>query len=122
MNTDEDALVCDFAETYGVLDFCALPIVTAATLAQGLPDTSRIKRRISGAGAADTQTALLAIIADRLGHIAWMFSVAGRAGRDHPPSLLAQLTGTEDAPAEGYDTGEDFLAAWNAVGGEEDGN
>ena len=116
-------MVCDFAEYYGVLDYRSLPPAMAATLAQGLPDNSRIKRKISGAGAVDTQTALLAIIADRLGHIAWMFSEAGHAGRDHPPSLLAQLTGTEDEPAaEGYDTGEEFLAAWNAVGGEDNGN
>ena len=115
-------MVCDFAETYGVLDYRALPLVTAATLAQGLPDTSRIKRKISGAGALDTQTALLAIIADRVGHIAWMFSEAGQKGRDHPASILDTLTGKTEPEAVGYDSAEDFFAAWDAAGGESNGN
>ena len=111
-------MVCDFAETYGVLDYKSLPIVTAATLAQGLPDTARIKRKISGAGAADTQTALLAIIADRLGHIAWMFSEAGQQGRDKPASILDTLMGRTEPEAEGFDSAEEFCAAWEAAGGE----
>ena len=115
-------MVCDLAETYGVLDYRALPLVTAATLAQGLPDTSRIKRKISGAGAVDTQTALLAIIADRVGHIAWMFSEAGQKGRDHPASILDTLTGKTEPEAVGYDSAEDFFAAWDAAGGEDNGN
>ena len=115
-------MVCDFAETYGVLDYRALPLLTAATLAQGLPDTSRIKRKISGAGAVDTQTALLAIIADRVGHIAWMFSEAGQKGRDHPASILDTLTGKTEPEAVGYDSAEDFFAAWDAAGGDIDGN
>ena len=115
-------MVCDLAETYGVLDYRALPLVTAATLAQGLPDTSRIKRKISGAGALDTQTALLAIIADRVGHIAWMFSEAGQKGRDHPASILDTLTGKTEPEAVGYDSAEDFFAAWDAAGGDDNGN
>ena len=115
-------MVCDFAETYGVLDYRALPPATAATLAQGLPDNSRIKRKISGAGAVDTQTALLAIIADRVGLIAWMFSEAGQKGRDRPASILDTLTG-KAAPADaGYDSAEEFFAAWNAAGGDQNGN
>ena len=116
LNADEDAVACDFAETYGILDFRTLPPVTAATLAQGLPEKSRIKRKLSGAGEADTQTALLAIIADRLGHLAWMLSEDGAAGKDHPKSILATLTGQEEPEAAGYDTGEEFLAAWEAAG------
>lgn len=40
--TDEDALICDFAETYNVLDYRALPLRTAATLASGLRADARI--------------------------------------------------------------------------------
>lgn len=119
---DRDAVICDFAETYGVLDIRALPVTLAATLAQGLPDKSRIKRKISGAGA-DTETALLAIIADRLGHLAWMISEDGSKGKNHPKSILTTILGGDTEPeAEGYDSGEEFLAAWNAAGGEDNGN
>ena len=56
------------AETYRVLNWRELPLVTAATLAQGLPSSSRTKRRISGAPEADNVQLLLAVIADRVGH------------------------------------------------------
>lgn len=110
------------AETYGVLDWHELPLVTAATLAQGLSSSSRTAKKISGSRA-DENTMLLAIIADRVGHIAWMFSKDGQNGKNHPPSLLDALT-SATRPAEGYDTGEDFLAAWAALtgtGGEDNG-
>lgn len=38
---DEDALICDMAEIYGVFDWKALPLQTAATLAAGLGPGSR---------------------------------------------------------------------------------
>lgn len=40
--TDEDALICDLAETYHVLDYRALPLKTAAALASGLRADARI--------------------------------------------------------------------------------
>ena len=46
LEVDEDAVVCDLAETYGVLDCEALPITLVATLADGLPDSSRIMRKL----------------------------------------------------------------------------
>lgn len=108
------------AETYGIYDWRTLPIVTAATLAQGLPSSSRTKRRISGAPEADNVQLLLAVIADRVGHFAWMFSKDGEDGVNHPPSIFAALAGTEKAP-DGFDSGEDFIAAWDAItGGEAD--
>ena len=36
LNAGEDELVCDFAETYHILDLRALPVPLAATLAWGL--------------------------------------------------------------------------------------
>ena len=38
---DEDAVICDFAEVYHVLDLRALAPPLAATLAAGLPPDSR---------------------------------------------------------------------------------
>ena len=38
--TDEDALICDFAETYHIYDYRSLDVEYAATLAYGLRDDS----------------------------------------------------------------------------------
>ena len=40
---DEDALVCDMAETYHIFDYRALPLFLAARLACGLREDSRSK-------------------------------------------------------------------------------
>jgi hypothetical protein len=104
-----------------VLEWRALPITTAATLAQGLSAHSRTARAVTGTSAPDEQTAMLAVIADRLGHIAWMLSEDGAYGRNHPPSILEAMT--EKEWDEGFDDAEDFTAAWAAItGGEENGN
>lgn len=111
-----DELVCDMAEVYGIYDWRALPLPTAATLAQGLPPTSRTARALSGTKSTDVKEILLAILADRVGHLVWMISDDGSAGKNHPPSILAMLTGT-DQPQEGYDSAEEFDAAWAAITG-----
>lgn len=104
---------------YGVYDWRVLPVSTAATLAQGLSAYSRVGRALNGAGAADEKTLLLAVIADRLGHLAWMFSDDGARGENHPPSLVQALTGTEKENRAGYEDGSDFTAAWAAITGGE---
>ncbi len=43
---DEDALVCDLAETYGLLDYRAHGARLVATLAVGLRPYARIWRRL----------------------------------------------------------------------------
>lgn len=43
---DRDALICDLAETYHLLDYRSVPIMTLATLSAGLHDDSRIKMRL----------------------------------------------------------------------------
>lgn len=43
---DRDAVICDLAETYNVLDYRSLPIMTLATLCAGLHEDSRIKMRL----------------------------------------------------------------------------
>lgn len=52
MAADEDALACDFAETYGILDMRQLPAGKLATLAAGLRENSRIKLHLGGSGGA----------------------------------------------------------------------
>ena len=114
---DEGALTCDFAETYHVLSWRALPASTAAALAMGLGPDSRIVQKISGAPA-PVNTLLLAMIADALHVLVWMQTKDGRKGRNRPRSVLAQILGKKPAveadSAAAFDSPEDFRA-WRAT-------
>ena len=67
---DEDALVCDMAETYHIFDYRALPLFLAARLACGLRENSRSKMRLAG-NRIELRDALLAAILDRVSFLAW---------------------------------------------------
>lgn len=62
---DEDALICDLAETYHIYDYKSLPIDTVAILSSGLRNESRIRQKIRGFKEADS-TIILAKIYDVL--------------------------------------------------------
>lgn len=85
--TDEDAVICDFAETYHVFDYRALPLQTTATLADGLRDSSRIRAKLSGA-TVGMDTMMLLQIRDALENVRWMLSKDGQEGKN-PPVLLS---------------------------------
>ncbi len=106
----EDALICDFAETYHVFDWRTLPIRTAATLACGLRDDSRTKMLISGTRyKADTM--LLAGIADRLSILAWQGTKDGQKGRNKPRMLIDEMTKQRQRNYISYSTPDEYLAA-----------
>lgn len=106
----EDALICDFAETYHVYDWRMLPIKTVATLACGLGDDSRIKMLISGTRY-KTDTMLLAGIADRLSILAWQRTKDGQRGRNKPRMLIDEMTKKKQRENVAYSTPEEYLAA-----------
>ena len=118
---DEDALVCDFAETYHILDWRTLPPMLAATLAAGLPEGSRSMRRALGLRA-PLETVLLAQIADRLAVWLWWHTREGQAGRQAPEPIAPRLlTRTETAgeKVRVFASGEEFMAAYHrAIGGD----
>lgn len=109
---DEDALICDLAQYYHVLDYEALGARLAATLAAGLPEESRSKMGLSGTKVTTGQM-LLAIIADRLGWLVWAQTEDGRKGRNRPQSIVETLRGesTEDDKYESFSSGAAFEAA-----------
>lgn len=115
---DEDALVCDFAETYHILDFRSLPARQAARLACGLRQSSRIMQVLSGAPAG-LDTVLLALISDAVRALVWQNTEDGHKGRNPPKSILTILRGNSQANSEGFDSPEDF-EAWRAsmIGGD----
>lgn len=106
---DENALICDFAETYNIYDYKALPVKLAGTLASGLGENSRIKIKARGEKA-PRDTILLAVIADRLGLL--MHGLGGGKGK-HPPLLVDMFIETEEPEKpDTFESGADFLAAW----------
>ena len=117
---DETALICDFAETYGVLDWKALPLRTAAALASGLRDDSRIKMRLAGVKA-DQETLLLAAAVDRLSLLLWAKTKDAEKGRNRPISIFDKLTGqTEKEETDefnSYDSPDAFMEAWKRATG-----
>lgn len=98
--TDEDAVICDFAETYHVLDIGALDLQLAATLAAGLAPDSRIMRRMRGISPIPFGE-LLVMICDELALLRWLNSSDSAEGKNRPQSLLAALTGQTAKPSGG---------------------
>lgn len=68
ISLDEDALICDLAETYGIYDYRSLPVSQVATFSVGLRDNSRIKSKIRGE-TISTDTLLLGMIYDNISKV-----------------------------------------------------
>ena len=87
---DEDALICDLAETYGVFNYRALPLQTVATLGLGLSFDSRIRQRQAGI-IVPFKTFLLAQAVDSLSMLCWMQSADGAKGKNRPQMITEKL-------------------------------
>ena len=48
LNTDEEALICDFAEIYRIYNYKEIPCKMAAIYAKGLKENARIKMKLAG--------------------------------------------------------------------------
>lgn len=90
IKADEDALVCDFAETYHIYDYKRLPVKLVASLAVGLRSDSRIKIKLSGSKVSP-EMMMMAAIVDRLTVLVWMQTKDGQHGRNQPKPLLSVL-------------------------------
>ena len=111
MATDEDALLCDMAETYHVYDLESLPVLTIATLACGLRGNSRIMAKISGFSV-PFDTFLLTSIYDSLRWLQW--SKTKGATKGQPPARLAESMTIREKhkhDAVVFDSPEAFMAA-----------
>lgn len=109
IRTDEHALMCDFAEYYHIYDYKQLRPTVAAIFADGLPIDSRIKRKLTGQRQ-NTETLLLACIADSLRTLVWFQTKDGQKNINRPTSILQELTETKDELAE-FGTIEAYEAA-----------
>lgn len=109
---DEDALICDLAETYQIYDYKQLPLNQVAVFAYGLRNDSRIKQMMSDQ-IVPLETTLLASIVDRLSLSLWLKTKDGQKGVNRPASIAELLTknNKEEGDKRDYlvfESGEDF--------------
>lgn len=91
INTDRESLICDIAETYRIYEMCNYPVDYIATLAAGLSEDSRIKRKLSHS-TTDKSTYLQALEVDLLQYILWSKTKDAQHGRNRPELLSEKLT------------------------------
>jgi hypothetical protein len=84
---DEDALICDLAETYRIYDYRSLPARTVATFAVGLRNDSRIKMRLSGEPLTFEQMMMVKIY-DLLNWLDWVKIRENSKSKSKPPERL----------------------------------
>ena len=118
---DEDAVICDFAETYHIYDYRGLPLRYAAVLASGLRDDSRIKMKMTNASV-PTDTLLRAVIADAASLLVWMQTKDGQKGRNRPKSLVELMTQPQEHNIMSFRTAEEFERARRMIAGDTNGN
>ena len=98
------------AETYHVLDWRALGLPLAATLAGGLRETSRTCMALNHAPIT-TDTLLLGAMADSLQLLVWSKTKDAQHGRNRPAPVLDTLLGTARRKVTGFATAAEFEAA-----------
>ncbi|PCR98911.1 DUF5361 domain-containing protein [Lactococcus fujiensis] len=109
MNFDEEALLCDLAETYHIYDFEQLSPQKIAVFSIGLRESSRIKMKMSGQSIS-FETTLLAGIADKLSVLIWSKTKDAQKGANKPKLILNELNKTNhsDDKEMVFNSGEEF--------------
>ena len=112
IKVDEDALICDLAETYQIYDYRQLPLKMVAVFSYGLKEDSRIKMKLSGQ-TVPSETLLLASMVDKLNILVWFKTKDGQKGKNEPPSIVSVLTGKDKTDNNKdvvvFNSGEDFV-------------
>ena len=100
---DEDALICDLAETYHIYKFDDFDAGYIATLAAGLRDDARIVKKITGCDLSMAEL-LAAVTADNLTVLNH-----GLAGEKKRPHLFTEkLNLGKEAEKQGFASGAEF--------------
>lgn len=112
LRLDEDAVICDLAETYHILDYKSLPCKLVATFVSGLGVDARIKSKISGSDL-PYSVVIQAAIYDDLQWLVWSKTKDAQHGRNQPKSLLERMRKQEEKEDyKIFKTAEDFAKAW----------
>lgn len=108
----EDELVCDLAETYGILNHRQLPARKVAVFACGLGQNSRVVRRMTGSKVS-LDTFLLATIADATRFNAWAKTKSAKNGTNRPKSMAEMLSPEKEKTGAGFSSADEYKA-WRA--------
>lgn len=116
LNIDENALICDFAEEYGIYNYRNYDADYIAILATGLGPNSRIVKKITGVDV-DTTDLLLARIFDQLNLLIWMNTKDGQNNNNQPISLVDMIIGNDNDNKNivAFDTVEQFEIERQAI-------
>lgn len=106
IKTDENALICDLAETYHIFNYRQVSPRQIAIYAIGLKDDSRIKMKFTGQKI-DNQTLMLANIIDRLNLLLWTKTKDAEKGMNRPKSILESLY-KKDSEISAFQSGKEF--------------
>lgn len=107
---DEDALICDLAETYHIYDYKQMPPSKVAIFAIGLKNDSRIKLKMTGSKL-PMDTLLLSAITDMFRLLLWAKTKEGSKGINRPKSILSSLYEKKSDKVTSYSSGKDFEKA-----------
>ena len=114
IRTDEDAFICDMAETYHIYDWRSLPVSLASTLAAGLRENSRIKMKMAGAEV-DPGLLLMARVVDNTALLLCQNARSMGVDLAIPESVALKILHVsepkkpEKKEYRGFDSGEDFM-------------
>lgn len=101
LKINEEAVICDLAETYNIYDYKSLDLNYIAILVLGLRDNSRIKLQMADMSVTLDQM-LLGALVDRL-------TLLLCGGKDTPNLITDIFSKKESEKIRGFDTGEEFL-------------
>lgn len=113
----KDELICDFAETYKILEIENLSPEKAAILAAGLRDDSRIKMRLSGQKISFSNL-LLAKIADASTLNLYTKTKDAQKNVNRPKSIIQEIFSEKEDKKKEYKkfkSGEDFRKEWKRL-------
>lgn len=110
---DESAVICDFAETYHVLNYRQLPARLAAALCVGLKADSRIKMKLNG-NKVPYELELLMAAVDRLTLLVYAQTKDGQKGVNKPKLLIDQLYRESEKPQR-FSSGEELMKQIEAI-------
>lgn len=112
---EEDAFICDLAETYHIYDYELFPVKYIAVLLTGLKDGSRTIMKLSEQKMSfDTMIKVQTLDVLRL--IWWSKTEDGHDNINRPKMLMDIINGNEQKEyIESFDSGEDLLEEFKRI-------
>ena len=116
VNEDEDALICDLAETYQIYDMRELSPLKVAVFSCGLREDSRIKKKLANFEY-DINTLLLTVCADALQFLAWCKTENAQKNINRPTPIISVLMhkDAEENKPISFRTAEQFEESRKAI-------